>query len=143
MKYLATDSSKCISCRACEEICSTTYFKSNDRNKSCIQINEEDGKAEINVCDQCGECIDICPVMAITRDKHGIVRINKKICVGCFMCVGFCSKLSMRQHDDYIEPFKCIACNLCSEVCPTGAIYISEKDDSKALEMPLHEVFNN
>ncbi|WP_312811673.1 4Fe-4S binding protein [Sedimentibacter sp.] len=142
MKYLAKEDSKCIQCKACEEICSTTYFKVDDRNKSCIQINEKDGTPEINVCDQCGECIDICPVMAITRDKKGIVRINKKICVGCFMCVGFCSKLSMRQHDDHIEPFKCIACDMCSKVCPTGAIYISERDDSEALEMPLEKIFN-
>lgn len=142
MKYLAKDESKCIQCGKCEEICSKTYFKSNDRNKSCIQINEKDGMSEINVCDQCGECIDICPVMAITRGKQGVVRINKKICVGCFMCVGFCSKLSMRQHDEYIEPFKCIACGLCVSVCPSGAIYMAERDDSEALELNLDKVFN-
>ncbi|MGD9568544.1 MAG: 4Fe-4S binding protein [Sedimentibacter sp.] len=142
MKYLSKDSSKCIQCGRCEETCSTAYFKVNDKAKSCIQINEKDGKPDINVCDQCGECIDICPVMAITRDKQGVVRINKKICVGCFMCVGFCSKLSMRQHDDYIEPFKCIACNLCEKECPTGAIVIKERDDSEALELNLDKVFD-
>lgn len=142
MKYLAKDESKCIQCGKCEEICSATYFKSNDRNKSCIQINEHDKMPEINVCDQCGECIDICPVMAITRDKQGIVRINKKTCVGCFMCVGFCSKLSMRQNDEYIEPFKCISCGLCASVCPSGAIYMAERDNSQALEMNLDKLFN-
>ena len=142
MKYLSKDSSKCIQCGRCEEICSTTYFKTNDKTKSCIQINEKEGKPEINVCDQCGECIDICPVMAITRDKQGVVKINKKICVGCFMCVGFCSKLSMRQHDEYIEPFKCIACGLCAKECPSGAIFMAEKNDSEALELDLNKVFN-
>lgn len=141
MKYLFKDDSKCIQCGKCEEVCSSAYFKTNDKAKSCIQINENDGKTDINVCDQCGECIDICPVMAINRDSKGVVRINKKICVGCFMCVGFCSKLSMRQHDDYIEPFKCIACSLCSKQCPSGAIFISEKDDSEAKELNLDEVF--
>jgi len=48
----------------------------------------------------------------------------------------------MRQHDDHIEPFKCIACDMCSKVCPTGAIYISERDDSEALEMPSEKIFN-
>lgn len=141
MKYLAKDDSKCIQCGACESICSKTYFKEDNPEKSCIQINKE-GSPEINVCNQCGECIDICPVMAIKRDKSGVVRIDKKICVGCFMCVGFCPQLSMRQHDDYIEPFKCIACGLCAKECPTGAIYIAERSDEEAREMPLDKIFN-
>lgn len=123
MKVLEKDESLCIHCGLCEEICSKTYFKSPDRAKSCIQISED----AINVCNQCGECIDICQIQAISRDKLGVVRINKKDCVGCFMCVGFCPTLSMRQHDDHIEPFKCIACGLCAKECPTGAIYITEK----------------
>ena len=132
MKYLAKDQKKCIQCGQCEEICSTTYFKIKDRSKSCIQVNEVESKPEINVCNQCGECIDICPVLAITRDKLGVVRINKKICVGCLMCVGFCPSIAMRQHNDYLEPFKCIACGLCAKKCPQGAISIEEKQEASA-----------
>jgi len=134
MKYLAKDDSKCIQCGLCEEICSTTYFKTNDVEKSCIHISK-DGKPDINVCNQCGECINICPVQAIKRDKLGVVRINKKDCVGCFMCVGFCPENAMRQHDEFIEPFKCVACGLCAKKCPSGAIFIAEKEDEEAKEL--------
>ncbi|KAB3526758.1 4Fe-4S binding protein [Alkaliphilus serpentinus] len=127
MKVLMKNDEVCIGCGLCEEVCSKAYFKENHSSKSAIQVAKGETN-EINVCNQCGVCIDICPVLAITRDKNGVVRINKKECVGCFMCVGFCPQLSMRQHDDYIEPFKCIACGLCGKDCPTNAIWIEDVD---------------
>ena len=127
MKILRKNPEACIACHACENICSKLYFKEDNVEKACLRITESDSKPEMTTCTQCGACIDICPVEAITRDKNGIVRINKKKCVGCFMCVGFCPEHAMFMHDDYIEPFKCISCGQCVKVCPTGAIYISEE----------------
>lgn len=125
MKVLTKKEELCIGCGLCEKVCANTYFKEKNREKSCIKVESGD-KNQINVCTQCGVCIDICPVEAITRDKRGVVRINKKDCVGCFMCVGFCPEEAMMQHDDHIEPFKCIACGLCAKECPTGAISIED-----------------
>lgn len=123
MKFLAKNDALCIGCGECEQVCSKTYFKESDREKSAIQINDK----KITVCTQCGECIDVCSVGAISRDKNGIVRINKKLCVGCFMCVGFCPELAMMMHGDLLEAFKCIACGKCAKICPTQAIYISKE----------------
>lgn len=123
MKRLAKDESLCIGCRECEKACSSAYFKEDNREKSCIQVNDQ----KIKVCTQCGECIAVCPCEAISRDKKGMVRINKKICVGCFMCVGFCPEPAMMMHGDMLEPFKCVACGQCAKVCPTQAIYISDE----------------
>jgi Fe-S-cluster-containing hydrogenase component 2 len=120
MKVLMKNPDLCIRCHACESKCSGTWFKEDNIKKSCIRIEDQD----ISVCSQCGECINICPVEAIYRDKTGVVRIKKDICVGCFMCVGYCPELSMRMHDDYTEPFKCIACGQCASICPTGAIHL-------------------
>ncbi|WP_432402681.1 4Fe-4S binding protein [Wukongibacter sp. M2B1] len=118
MKVLTKNQQLCIGCGVCEQVCSKAYFKENNREKSSIKIEDK----KIRVCSQCGVCIDICPTETITRDKRGIVRIDKKDCVGCFMCVGFCPEEAMMMHDELIEPFKCIACGLCAKQCPTGAI---------------------
>lgn len=127
VKVLTKKEELCIACGLCEEVCSNAFFKEKNREKSCIKIQGGEMN-KIDVCSQCGVCIDICPVEAIARDKRGIVRINKKECVGCFMCVGFCPEDAMMQHDDHIEPFKCIACGLCARQCPTGAISVEEID---------------
>lgn len=127
MKVLKRKPELCIACRVCEATCSNTWFKEENSGKSCIQIKEEEKGNAIVSCTQCGECIGICPAEAITRDKNGIVRINKNTCVGCFMCVGFCPELAMFMHDDYIEPFKCVSCGQCAKQCPTNAIYIEQE----------------
>jgi len=128
MKVLGKKPELCIQCHACESTCSNTWFKEDNVQKSCIRINEDDkGNAKITSCTQCGECIGICPVEALTRDRNGIVRVNKSICVGCFMCVGFCPELAMFMHEEYLEPFKCVACGQCVKNCPTGAIFIAEE----------------
>ena len=127
MKYLKTSPAKCKGVRACEKICSRTFFKAEDPSKSAIQVKESGGKFEINVCNQCGECMPVCPVVALTRNKQGVVMLDKKLCVGCLMCVGYCPTLSMRTHPDLREPFKCIACGACARACPHGTLEISEK----------------
>ncbi len=127
MKRLVKDENLCIGCGKCEEVCSNAFFRESNAAKSCVRVQEiEENKHKLTICNQCGKCIEVCPVQALTRDSKGIIRLNKKDCVGCFMCVGFCPDNAMMQHDDYIEPFKCIACGLCVKSCPTGALKIVE-----------------
>ena len=127
MKRLVKDESKCIGCGKCEEVCSKAFFKEADASLSCVKVQEIENNAhKLTICTQCGECAKVCPIEALTIDSKGIVRINKKDCVGCLMCVGFCPENAMMQHDDYTEPFKCIACGLCAKNCPTGALKIVE-----------------
>ena len=130
MKFLQKDEMLCIQCHACEDACAQAFFKSSDREKSSIKIYDELGEEGevINVCSQCGECIAICPELAIYRARNGVVMIDKEKCVGCLMCVGFCPTLSMRIHKEFLEPFKCIACGQCAKQCPTKAIQLQNID---------------
>jgi len=127
LKKLAVESSECTGCGACEIICSKSWYKTEDKKKSAIRINADDkGGYIITVCDQCGVCENMCSIMALKKDNKGVVRLDKKTCVGCLVCVGECSRDYMRYHDDLPTPFKCIACGLCVKQCPSGALSIVE-----------------
>ena len=125
MKRLSADSAKCTGCGVCEEVCSNAYYKVKDREKSAIRIDADgEGAFSISVCDQCGVCKDMCSIMALKTAGNGVVQLNKKICVGCLICVGECLRGYMRYHDDLPTPYKCVACGLCAKQCASGALAI-------------------
>ena len=95
MRYLKVDYDKCnggAACqRECETACATTFFKSANPAFSAIRLLPVAKGAEelrINVCDQCGECVALCPTEALRSNKLGIVLVDKKTCLGCLMCMG-------------------------------------------------------
>jgi len=103
------------------------FYEEEDRTMSAIQVTEnESGGYTIAVCDQCGICKEMCQVMALKTAANGVVMLNKKTCVGCLVCVGECLRDYMFYNDELPTPFKCIACGLCAQQCPTGAIAIEE-----------------
>jgi carbon-monoxide dehydrogenase iron sulfur subunit len=135
VKVLTFDPTRCTGCHICEETCSKAWFKVIDRAKSAIQIldpEEPGGPYQAITCTQCGDCIDICPTLAIRRGRDGVVRLRKRDCVGCLSCVAFCEIWAMRAHPDCLEPNKCVACGRCAEACPEHALRIDQVADPRA-----------
>jgi Fe-S-cluster-containing hydrogenase component 2 len=124
MKVLCCKTELCSGCRACEKACSKAYHKDETGAKSAINIINHNRIFLAKKCTQCGECINACPGNALYRDKSGVVRLNKKLCVSCLACVGFCSEHAMFYADDELEPFKCVACGICAKQCPQEALLV-------------------
>ena len=92
---------------------------------AALHIRElPDGKGVAALCDQCGDCVVVCPSDALRRNKLGVVLLDKKLCVGCYMCVGFCEKDVFERNPEWLEPYKCISCGICVKVCPRAALEI-------------------
>lgn len=70
------DTPKCVSCMACQLICSLTYTGSFNPERACIVINPPD---EIRYTDECREsctlCTGYCEPGAIVRVK----KVTKKV----------------------------------------------------------------
>lgn len=43
-----------------------------------------------NLCTGCGQCIDSCPVEAISMGSDDIAVVDPKLCVDCGQCVDVC-----------------------------------------------------
>jgi anaerobic carbon-monoxide dehydrogenase iron sulfur subunit len=127
MKVLKTYPDKCISCHVCESTCSSLYFKEDNPELSCIQVHDEQNPPEMNVCNQCQACVAVCPTMALTVNKQGVVLLSRNLCIGCLMCVAVCPTDSMRTAFGKHNPFKCIACGACVKTCPADALEIVEE----------------
>ena len=128
VKILKFYPERCNGCLECEKACSQIHFKSSEGNgKSAIRIIKEKNTYIMNVCDQRGLCLDMCPTGALTRRKNGVVWLNKDICIGCQACVGFCPIGAMRHHESRIEPFKCISCGSCVRACKKNALELINK----------------
>ena len=56
-------------------------------------------------CTLCEECIDRCPVNAITLEED--IFIDRQLCLGCGLCASVCpsESISLRLREDRVEPF--------------------------------------
>ncbi len=81
------------------------------------------------------------PMYAGFRGQHALVRdplTNESKCVGCMRCATVCPSrcIQIRFQDDdkgkrfvdqySIEALRCVFCGYCVEVCPVGAITMTE-----------------
>lgn len=132
IKYLKTDDEKCVGCMTCTSVCSKLYAKDDNPARSRIQVLDR-GSNDFHLiaCDQeCGKCVAECPTEAITRNKAGVIVIDKKLCVGCLACVAVCPIGAMRFYPGDKNPFKCIACGVCAKACPKEALEVGTKDET-------------
>jgi Fe-S-cluster-containing hydrogenase component 2 len=126
-KIIVFHPERCRGCLDCEKACSKVHHR-NDKGAdwSAIRISETGNSYAMTNCNMCGLCIDMCPVLAIARKSTGTVVLDRKICVGCQACVGFCPRNVMRKAPGVITPFKCIACGACVRACPEKALELKE-----------------
>jgi ferredoxin len=79
-------------------------FKGHDKQKYMNALYE--ARVDVEACIACEECLDRCPVKAITVEETALVDRNR--CLGCGLCAGVCPNEALTLHlrEDRQEPFK-------------------------------------
>ena len=136
------DTTYCTGCNSCAYRC-IQEFRYHDKAarglfRTFVQIND-DGLYQKR-CMHClaPDCVENCPVQALTKSESGQVLYDQKKCIGCKTCVRVC-KFGIPQFDE--EARKIVKCSMCAhrtgenkppacvEVCPTGALQFGEYNE--------------
>ena len=126
-RLTVTDPSSCTACYSCEVACSEAYHKKYDRDLSCIRIAGGPDGIRVNICDQCGLCMQVCPLMAISKRKNGVVTVDKELCDGCMACADICPSGVVCRVYNVPRATKCTACGKCASACPQQILKVTEE----------------
>jgi Fe-S-cluster-containing dehydrogenase component len=121
----------CMGCHACEIACKQEHGLGV--GPRLVRVMEKTPFFVPVYCHHCTKapCIEACPVEAITRNRKGIVLIDREVCIGCRECLEACPFGAMQFDTDAETAVKCDLCTdrlaanqapACFSVCPTRCI---------------------
>lgn len=149
MKRVFAVEENCMACKLCEVACVVEHSTSKNifiawKEKPAVvsrtRVVEELPFSYSSQCRHCEQpdCVAACSNAAITKDEQtGIVLIDEKRCVACWMCTMACNYGAIQRN---IQPEfqiknsqKCDLCidrgyPACVEACPNGALVYEERD---------------
>ena len=151
----------CIDCERCLDACRTTNKVPDYGYRTAIlekHVPEAVGqKTEFIpvLCMQCNDppCVRACPTRASYKDENnGIVRVEKKKCIGCKVCMVACPYNARYFNNETRAIDKCDFCfesrlskgeklTACSAACPTGARTFGDiSDPSSEVYRMVHQL---
>ena len=93
-------------CNCCGCCCEALLAAKKFGNLHPVQTTHYLPQLNYDSCIDCGECIEACPINAISRNSDKIV-IDKDVCLGCGVCVRSCPNNSLslqRRQEEIITP---------------------------------------
>jgi ferredoxin len=118
----------CSGCGTCRLVCAIENFRLVNPALAALRIEGRfpaPGDYRIHLCDQCGQCAEVCPADAIRPDDAGIYFIDADRCTACLECVDACPYGVIFVNRQLDVPIKCTLCGACAEACPRDAIVLA------------------
>ena len=146
MKRVYVNEEWCLGCRLCEYNCAYANSGLKDmvvalKDKKIFPRIRVEGEDRITFAVSCRHCTDpICVKSCIAgaiSNRDGVVRIDRKKCVGCLTCVLVCPYGALAPGEDGIMQ-KCELCldnscgaPACVTGCPNRAIVYEERSETQ------------
>lgn len=127
------DSSNCSGCKTCQAACKDknnldvgilwrrVYEVSSGKweNRNGAWVNNIKAYNVSMACNHCEipVCANVCPTKSMTKNKHGIVTVDKERCIGCNYCAWACP-YGAPQYDE--KNGVMTKCNLCIDYVEDG-----------------------
>ncbi len=96
-------------CACCSCCCGVLRQIKNDPNPGALVANPFVVQFDPEVCITCGDCVEICPMEALTMEDSDAVQFQSARCIGCGLCVS---------------------------LCPTGAVKLVHKPETEQPKIP-------
>jgi len=122
------DHGKCTGCRICEQICTFFHYQEFNPKRARLRVvqNFHDGFSMPKICNQCQECIAVCPEDAIYWSNGlGIVCVDDNRCTGCEICIQSCPQEAISKDPISGSMNICDLCGgepQCVNWCPEKAL---------------------
>ena len=138
---LVLNEKNCMGCHACEIACKQEHGLGV--GPRLLRVIEASFDFIPIYCHHCtkADCIEACPVEAISENEQGIVLIDGDLCIGCKDCLVACPFGAMQFEDNQEIAVKCDLCvqrlaenksPVCMSVCPTGCIGLGSHNNNAA-----------
>ena len=124
------DPTKCTGCGLCATACANMVGqeRKNEARASRVRLFRDAhiGTSFAVLCQHCldPQCLKACPNGAISKGKDGIVRMDKRLCVNCGLCLAACPEGAPFRTAQG-EVVKCDLCGgdpACVQACPHQAL---------------------
>ncbi len=147
-KRVLIDMDRCIECGSCAAACYASHA-----NMPAVNFAQSGAALLPLICRQCkaASCVETCPVEAMVRDEHGVVRRRLLRCIGCGSCARACpfgvlpsdptGVPSGFRSTDRLSGHQIAKCDLCEDrliggddsvprcvaACPSGALMFADE----------------
>jgi ferredoxin len=83
-------------CMCCDCCCGVLRSIKKEPNPGELVANPFVAQHIADLCIECGACVEICPMDALTQDDVGQIHFESIRCIGCGLCVGVCPTHAMK-----------------------------------------------